>query len=539
MDDKRNEQVEVDDFTNTNNGGSRTLWNQMISGTFATFLLKILSFGCTQWTFRALDDDVAALGRAAIKLDLLYVTILFISREGFRLSMTRNIKSSNWNVAWLSIPTTTIATTLALSWHLNQSEAMDRDSLFAGILYCLAAWVEGLAEPAVLFCLRSMNVTKKVKAEGFATFIKTITTVLALKQLLPEWPVLAFGIAQIAHSIFYSAYLLVTTRLPFPRWGDFDVDTCYMTGVFTLQAFFKHLLTEGDRILLTALSGSYDQGIYAMGLAYGGLAARLILQPLEENARLLWSRLQSESDSNNNKFENLNLMELSYGILVKIVLYVGFTFSCLATNYCSILLNILAGKKWAENSEATAVLSAFCVYTAFLAWNGMTEAFLYGVTQTGGEIAQLGVAHTIVGGVFAGISATLVPKYGTVSLVFANCLAMFMRSLYSVHYAVQHFSARKKQSFNSTLRRLIIQMFPHWAVIGSFVGSALLTRASLAWFDRQVVDVKSGSREWFVLAFYHVATGVGCFILITVVAFLTEWKDFRHSIKMLMQQKQD
>ena len=39
--------------------------------------------------------------------------------------------------------------------------------------------------------------------------------------------------------------------------------------VLTLQSVFKHALTEGDKIVLSAASNLYDQGVYALAHNYG------------------------------------------------------------------------------------------------------------------------------------------------------------------------------------------------------------------------------------------------------------------------------
>lgn len=280
-------------------------------------------------------------------------------------------------------------------------------------------------------------------------------------------------------------------------------------------------------------------------IAYGGLAARFLLQPLEENTRLLWSRLTSAGD------DKLNKMEQSYVVLVKLVLYIGFTFSFLATNYTSILLNILAGKKWGSNDEAIAVLSAFCMYTAFLALNGMTEAFIFGVAKSGSEIGRMGMMHAIVGGIFAVSAPLCVARFGTLGLVAANCVAMLIRSIYSIHFAAVFFASHKQHSTDApnksnnkpeqlpvvtVLQRLLIQMFPHWLVMLCFVASAAATKGSLKWLKSQ--DLQVGSWSWFVLAARHVAVGAFCFATILAVAYSTE-KTFQRSVRMLLRTKQD
>jgi oligosaccharide translocation protein RFT1 len=332
-------------------------------GTLMTLVLRLVSFGCTQWTIRVLD--ASTLGKANIQLELLLTTVLFVSREGFRLSMTRNIAADNFNLAWFTIPLSTLMAGTALTLHLYMHRAdddPDRDFWMAGIFYCFASWLEGCAEPAVLFLLRDLDVASRVSAESFATVFKTLTTVVGLGSLRSSFPVTAMGISQVVYAaiLFVILYWRTWGLLPGPQMKRPDWALCKMTAIFTAQGLFKHFLTEADRIVLSAISDSYDQGVYAMGSAYGGMAARILLQPLEENSRLLWSRL-AQSKSSSKKLEE------SYVVLVKLVMYIGLLFSCLAVNYTQIVLNVLAGRKWGSNQEAIAVLSAFCIYTSFLA----------------------------------------------------------------------------------------------------------------------------------------------------------------------------
>ena len=498
-------------------------------GTLITLLLRLVSFFFTQATFRVLDP--ATLGKANIQLELLLTTVLFISREGFRLALTKNVAPENWGVAWLTIPVVTLVAGGALVWHL--SVAKDKDYQIAGVLYCIASWIEGCTEPAVLYFLRNMDVPKRASAEGLATVAKTVAIVLALQYVETQWHVTAFGTAQLIYAIVYATYLYskAWSQLIGPS-KSLEIKTCWMSLVFTLQGFFKHLLTEADRIVLAAVSDSYNQGVYAMGSSYGGMAARILLQPLEENARLLWSRLASRN--------NIDDLKQSYTVLVKLVLYIGLVFSCVAVNYTNLLLNVLAGRKWGSNPEASSVLSSFCVYTAFLACNGMTEAFVYGVTTSGKEIGRLGMAHTITGVVFALSAMQLVATNGTVGLVAANCVAMSIRSIYSLHFAARYFGQREFEPTYVTMQRLVRDASPHPVVLATFVFAWLATRWSLSRLQvaglHQVLDIKS--KEWLLFTGQHLAIGISCVVGTASVAASLEVA-FIRSLKSMIRPKKD
>lgn len=560
-------------------------------GTLLTLLLRLLSFGCTQYTLRLVDP--ATLGKVNIQLELLLTTVLFISREGFRLALTRNITPANWTVAWLTLPVVTGVAGCAVAWHVwfagsRKHDGIgeeDPDYFQAGLVYCLASWVEGCAEPAVLYCLRRMDIATRVKAEGLATLVKTFGTVVMLQPsllgrlLAKDWPVTALSLAQLLYALTYAIFLYSTTfSALFSKNQVFsplslsnsklDWPTISLTVVFTLQGFFKHLLTEADRIVLTAASGNYDQGVYAMGSAYGGMAARILLQPLEENARLLWSRLAFEKQQQHIKSSltpHIDPLEESYTVLVKLVLLIGLSFSCVAVNYTHLLLNVLAGRQWGSNPQASSVLSAFCVYTAFLAGNGMTEAFVYGVTTSQLEVGRLGMAHTLTGIVFAITAPFLVSRYGAVGLVSANCVAMSVRAVYSVHFAARFFSQREQQyiqessssptqvgttipnvPIGKTLRRLLTTMLPHPVLIACFAGAWACTK----WSWTRVVQHHHGGdgggdfyqeynvrkKEWLLLSIQHVAVGISCVLGIASVLYAVE-VNFRRSLASMFRRQ--
>lgn len=128
------------------------------------------------------------------------------------------------------------------------------------------------------------------------------------------------------------------------NWVDYG--QLKVAGALAGQSVVKHVLTEGDKIVLasastsfsarTCSSGSsssstdgglalaidgigmygegiggerrgslYEQGVYAVASGYGSLAARLLFQPLEEAARLMFSQLGAEEDELRNQKERL------------------------------------------------------------------------------------------------------------------------------------------------------------------------------------------------------------------------------------------
>ncbi|KAF3206481.1 Oligosaccharide translocation protein rft1 [Orbilia oligospora] len=168
------------------------------------------------------------------------------------------------------------------------------------------------------------------------------------------------------------------------------------------QSIVKHLLTQGDSILVTRLATTYEQGIYALAANYGSLIARLLFKPIEETSRNLLSKLlntdaiddSKPGEKGNIKGEKdgsggtkaltsesitealtiLHLILRFYIILSILIVTLGPTLAPLA-------LRKVAGSRWAD-SPAAITLSNYCYYIPLLAINGITEAFVQSVATT-------------------------------------------------------------------------------------------------------------------------------------------------------------
>ena len=568
-------------------------------GTLLSILLRLLSFLLSQLTVRLVS--ASTLGKASIPLELLLGTALFVGREGFRLGLTKELASDEGviasdgndrgqkvvNVSWLSVPTGALLSICALIFHLyscqNQVTEYEWEKIdykFAGVLYCLASFVESLAEPLVITCLQRLDVGTKAKAEGIALLAKGVSCFGSLyvnsryevfaRTIMPflgvevvdgaTFAVTSFGVSQLVYATVFT-FIMYRKAASSPdgiRWPktinaaidnpyrvkdgksegsirqNLDMHTLYLVVIFTLQGLFKHALTEADKIVLSALAGSYDQGVYALAASYGGLAARLLLQPLEENARLLFSRQgaliarnratnneKKEDDENSNVDDSRLAQELenTYCYLLKGVVYIGLLFAAIATNYTPLLLRILAGNRWGSNSEASDALSAFCVYTAFLALNGTTEAFVYGVARSGQDVGRLGLVHALIGGVFAMISPGLVRSRGAVGVVAANCICMGLRSAYSLYYASSYFGKLDERVTSSCGVNIFKKIFPHPVVVGVFAAAYAVTSMSLR--SNYETTISKGS-NWVVPAMAHIFIGVASVVTIVAVSLYLE-----------------
>lgn len=247
-----------------------------------------------------------------------------------------------------------------------------------------------------------------------------------------------------------------------------------LAGALAGQSLLKHVLTEGDKIVLARATtlgqgcsggsqgscsqgGSlYEQGVYAIASGYGSLAARLLFQPLEEAARLMFSKLGVEEGSasaldvmampkSNGEVEDSSSgrvaeprkkycwdgaggcrlrerMAILLATLLKLVLTAGLVFVCFGFHYTETLLRLLlAGRGgdragFATVSKVAQVLSWYCVYVLFLAANGMCEAFACAVAR-GSQLTGMGAGLVVSFAAFWALVGPLTSRYGTESCV--------------------------------------------------------------------------------------------------------------------------
>ena len=239
-----------------------------------------------------------------------------------------------------------------------------------------------------------------------------------------------------------------------------DLRQLWLASTLAGQSVLKHVLTEGDKIVLARATGIgracdddnnnggssssagsggtergcghggslYEQGVYAIASGYGSLVARLLFQPLEEAARLMFSKLGAEEETAS-EFEASSVpagqeavetmqdresggggdgrrlrekMAALLATLLKLVLVAGLVFVCFGFHYTETLLRLLLATRRGSDggggsfavSEVARVLSWYCVYVLFLAANGMCEAFACAVAR-GRQLTGMGAGLVV------------------------------------------------------------------------------------------------------------------------------------------------
>lgn len=191
--------------------GSSDVAKGSVNSAYSLIALQVLSrlatFTLNQILLRLASPKV--FGTAAIQLDLLLSTVLFISREGVRNAFLRVPRES------LSSPKVTNVSTLPVllgaplallittGYRTIASDATRSQPHFdlAVSIYAAAALIDLLSEPLHNRAQGQMRFGLRVKAEGTAIISRSIFTVAALYIAGEDWSLVAFAAGQLAYAL--------------------------------------------------------------------------------------------------------------------------------------------------------------------------------------------------------------------------------------------------------------------------------------------------------------------------------------------------
>lgn len=456
---------------------------------------RLLTFVLNQALFRLASPR--AYGTAAIHFELILSTILFLSREGVRNALLRawprnttiHTQGSTSNDDHVSALTNLSALPIILGLPVSLATAVAYATLasddvrhqphfhMALSTYVFAALSELFSEPMHNRAMGEVRTGARVRAEGLGITCKTLVTyiVLLYDSTRPdsgEFALVAFALGQFAYSsvVFFSyVYQMgyptfwptrlatrqsskaTASRSTFYRIASqyFDVSSLYLSLTMTGQSIVKHILTEGDKIILSWWSPLQDQGGYAIAVNYGSLVARIVFQPLEEMCRVYFSRIlcpaaETKSTSTGAQFDRRSLGQASEILLslVSIQLACSVLVIAFATVYLPIFLHLLLPSQYLSTS-APKVLAAWIWYIPVLAINGVLEAFFSSIATSQDLQRQ---SRWLVGFSVVFIVSAIgfyASGFGDVSLVYANTINLVARIIYAAQCASTFFNRNK------------------------------------------------------------------------------------------------
>ena len=480
--------------------------NRAVRGASLLIILQVVSraitFVANQVLLRFLTAQLLGV---STQLEVYYLSVLFFARESLRVAIQRQGGTADEkrdddatsreararstqavvNIGYISILLGAVVA-VAFGW-LYQTSLSD-DTLASApnlelslYIYGAAAMLELLSEPAFVVMQVRLQFGTRAAAESIGTFLRCTVTlgsaVWAARQGL-DFGVLPFALGQISYgaglwavygwygirlaqsegfSLFPSSIAPArgsTTEKPGASANNsfvfsyFYRPTLQLASSMMAQSIVKHVLTQGDTFLVSVLSTPTAQGVYALANNYGGLAARLVFQPIEESSRSYFSRLLSPSAAEAAKDETSPRVakqasqkaSADLQLLLKIYILLSLVVTTLGPTAAPLLLSVVAGPKWA-NSGAGECLAAYMWYIPLLAVNGVAEAFVSSVaTETEVHIQSAWMTAFSVGFAGAGYVFLRVMDLGAIGLVIANSINMLCRIVWCAVFISTYFS---------------------------------------------------------------------------------------------------
>lgn len=530
---------------------------------------RLLTFSLNTALLRHVSAEV--IGFASNDMELMLATILFLARESCQLVALRasldvlktgsGIERQRFaNIAWLPVPIGLLLTLTAAGvyrWLHPTSVGLDERAVekVAGFyIYCTAALVETCVAPFVIYAQSMMLYGGRAATDMFAMVFKCLTIFACVAVL--GYRELGFALGQLTYALAITTGFVVSvlrgsqTRFidllpgyvpsPSPRSSmvenlrnQFGPHESSMLLAFQGQSIVKHLLTESDRITNVIAGNDVAKGVYVAVANYGSLAARLIFQPLEESLRGLVSKLvrvhrdaddvaDHKHGESTGRHQNgavvddqhsatvaadLKLASTVFFGVLRLVIIVGLIFAVFGPAYSQIAETMLLGSKAKSQYPGFAEsLSAYCFYVFFLALNGVTEAFATGAADQK-RISQSNLHMGLAFVSYVAVAAVLMPRYGSVGLIAANCVNMALRSVSSLSYIFRLLKQRgQPANFTDAL--------PKTQTLVAFAGSNIILFAVRPMFDTSSVKGSAG----------FVAVGAVCGLLVLVVLYIFEWK---------------
>lgn len=401
-------------------------------------------------------------------------TVLFFSREAERLTIQRikcddsqNTHRAIVNFAYL--PLLLSWPILVVVYYIQKSSSLYVETIsliphFKWLMAILIALIqiELLAEPLYSLSQFEMNMKIRSKAESLAVFMKCLVTFSVILALQKDSystisPIFAFALGHLAYSMTTCLLYWLNQLGAYPivhklKNGSFlDSSVVPIFRSLCIQMIFKHLLTEGDTLLVSYLLSVSEQGAYSVISNYGSLLARLLFQPIEETLRVSLTKLLANKESSpKSTYESMEILIIFYANLCSLVVLGGYS------NGSFMLRSILGNSKSWQKSDVFSVFPYYILYIPFMAFNGILEAFLSSAS-THKEINRFSVFMSILSIAVLGLLYYLISelRLGIIGLVISNIINMSLRILYCSNFIASYYKEAADFKPGALLRRVI------------------------------------------------------------------------------------
>jgi oligosaccharide translocation protein RFT1 len=260
-----------------------------------------------------------------------------------------------------------------------------------------------------------------------------------------------------------------------------DYEIAKLCFTLTSQSIIKHILTEGDKLILTGVGDLSLQGPYGVVSRYGNykysfhvnyaynnsklgsLIARMVFQPIEEIARGLFSKLfnfsddQKDSELIKEEQNNLTVGKTILATLFKMYSLVSLIIICFVPSYIDCLYSLLKRKVITLEPSTWDMILAYCTYLPIMAINGITEALVQSLASKS-KLSQYNQYLILFSVIHISSAYFMLKVYlmGNLSLIIGNIINMGLRIVWAIHFLLNFITHHQKILFKSSVSKLAI-----------------------------------------------------------------------------------
>ncbi|KAH8276583.1 hypothetical protein KR044_004626 [Drosophila immigrans] len=460
-------------------------------------LCRMLTFGINAYIVRNVGREV--LGIMNVRLLLLESTLLFLSREAInRAALSANSQQRDkcsWpqliNQMWLTVPicATLCAPCLYIWLHWLSPVATTYAAQYEFACYAVAAScvLELLAESAVFVAQVFCFVKLKIVLNTLHILVRSVIFLWIVTGDRSA-AITAFAIAQLASALtivlgqygFFYYYmrrfndyrlqlarkgkapleLRSWERSLFEQMDDFPFSSlaellpgrnaagsCFnrelqtLTLSFVKQGVLKQILTEGEKYVMSVspVLSFGEQATYDVVNNLGSMAARFIFRPIEDSAYFYFTQTLTR-DTRLHK-QPAERVRQACGVLNNLLLGVsslGLLALTFGQSYAHTLLLLYGGEEFVAGGLPQRLLQWHCLAIYLLSVNGISEGYMF-ATNTSRDIDKYNYLMAIFSVSFLLLSYVLTGIFGAVGFIFANCINMLGRIVYSTWYIRQQY----------------------------------------------------------------------------------------------------
>ncbi|WEW55614.1 Oligosaccharide translocation protein rft1 [Emydomyces testavorans] len=281
---------------------------------------------------------------------------------------------------------------------------------------------------------------------------------------------LPYAIGQVAYGFtIFCGYIITAKGIATERgFSILPVSISQRSANIFLQSIVKHILTQGDSMILAALSTLEDQGLYALASNYGGLIARIIFQPIEESSRTFFGRWLPKENEPMTKSDGLTIAKSYLQSIIYAYSLLSIMFWAVGPLFLPVASKLLLNSRWAS-LNVQGLLLTYCYYIPFLAFNGITEAFVSSAASNSELRAQaswMGVCSLAF--TFAAYFLLKVADLGVRGLVWVNIVNMALRTAWSFWFIKSYFG-----KYQQELKRHDMFLRSETCAVGVFAWSSM------------------------------------------------------------------